>query len=91
MAFYRKKPVVVEAIQWHKHEDHPQVEDVWVQVIRGMPIVVDEWEPGAEEYGRVQTWEGDMIVSPGDWVITGVAGEVYPCKPDIFERTYEPA
>lgn len=41
--------------------------------------------------GIVETLEGNMIASPGDWIITGVAGEKYPCKPDIFEKTYEPA
>jgi hypothetical protein len=37
----------------------------------------------------IHTLEGDMIASPGDWIITGVKGETYPCKPDIFEETYE--
>ena len=39
----------------------------------------------------IKTLEGYMYVSPGDWIITGVKGEHYPCKPDIFEMTYEPA
>jgi hypothetical protein len=38
----------------------------------------------------ISTLEGDMKANPGDWIITGVNGEVYPCKPDIFEKTYEP-
>ena len=38
----------------------------------------------------IPTLEGDMIGNPGDWLITGVNGEQYPCKPDIFEKTYEP-
>ena len=38
----------------------------------------------------IHTLEGDMLARPGDWVITGVNGERYPCKPDIFEKTYEP-
>ncbi len=42
-------------------------------------------------YGIIKTLEGEMTVSPGDWVITGVKGEKYPCKPDIFEATYEAA
>ena len=37
----------------------------------------------------ISTLEGDMEVSPGDWIIKGVVGEFYPCKPDIFEKTYE--
>ena len=42
-------------------------------------------------WGKVATLEGDMTVMPGDWIITGIKGEHYPCKPDIFEATYEPA
>jgi hypothetical protein len=43
-----------------------------------------------EDHGRIETLEGEMIVCPGDWIITGVNGEHYPRKPDIFEMTYEP-
>jgi hypothetical protein len=43
----------------------------------------------SESIGWVQTLEGGHIVTPGDWIITGVKGEHYPCKPDIFEMTYE--
>lgn len=43
------------------------------------------------DHGWIDTLEGGHIVCPGDWVITGVKGEFYPCKPDIFEATYEPA
>lgn len=43
------------------------------------------------EHGSINTLEGMMTVCPGDWIITGVKGEYYPCKPDIFEATYEPA
>jgi hypothetical protein len=42
-------------------------------------------------HGWIDTLEGGHIVCPGDWIITGVNGEMYPCKPDIFEKTYEPA
>jgi hypothetical protein len=42
-------------------------------------------------HGWIDTLEGGHIVCPGDWIITGVKGEHYPCKPDIFEMTYEPA
>lgn len=38
----------------------------------------------------IHTLEGNMIASPGDWIITGVNGESYPCKPDVFKKTYEP-
>lgn len=43
------------------------------------------------EHGWIDTLEGGHIVCPGDWIITGVQGERYPCKPDVFEATYEPA
>lgn len=43
------------------------------------------------EHGWIDTLEGGHVVCPNDWIITGVKGERYPCKPDIFERTYEPA
>ncbi len=43
------------------------------------------------EHGWIDTLEGGHIVCPGDWIITGVKGERYPCKPDIFAATYEPA
>lgn len=76
---YRKKPVVVEATQWHKHGDHPKV----VALPVGHPI-----DPSA--FGWVLTLEGGHVVAPGDWIITGVKGEHYPCKPDIFAATYEP-
>lgn len=45
----------------------------------------------ANQHGWISTLEGGHIVCPGDWIITGVKGEHYPCKPDIFEMTYEPA
>jgi hypothetical protein len=69
---YRKKPVVIEATQWFKHGDHPEV----------------VWNAGPMAFW-IKTLEGGHTVSPGDWIITGVKGEHYPCKPDIFALTYE--
>ncbi len=74
MAKYRKKPVVIEAEQWWPGKE-----------IAGVHVPV----PGDGEPG-IRTLEGYMTVSPGDWVITGVAGEKYPCKDAIFRATYEP-
>ena len=51
------------------------------------PIVVEADQTDVEI--TIDTLEGRMIASPGDWIITGVHGEKYPCKPDIFEKTYE--
>ncbi len=71
---FRKKPVVIEATQWFKPGDHPAVFECNIH--------------NADYYG-IETLEGRHIVTPGDWIITGVKGEFYPCKPDIFEMTYE--
>ena len=77
---FRKKPVVIEATQWFKTGDHPAV-------LFAPLDVLPEFLPG--HHGWIQTLEGGHIVTPGDWIITGVKGEHYPCKPDIFEMTYE--
>lgn len=81
MAKFRKKPVVIEAVQWHPgaHVDGvtEQVHDAGLGT-----------EPSG--FGWVNTLEGPLKVRPGDWIITGVKGEKYPCKPDIFAATYEP-
>lgn len=79
---FRKKPVVIEATQWFKDGDHPAVEktDVW-------DGDKDKWIKS--NTGWIETLEGRHIVRPGDWIITGVQGEHYACKPDIFEQTYE--
>lgn len=109
MAQYRKKPVVIEAHQWHKNGDHPE-DDV---TRGGTTPNGDEWEGMVVRYyrrpddsgnrtcekcgdimhnhGWIDTLEGGHIVCPGDWIITGVAGEKYPCKPAIFAETYEVA
>ena len=73
MAEFRKKLVVIEATQWWKHGDHPEV---------GI-------YPADPRYGFIEALEGGHIVTPGDWIIKGIAGEYYPCKPDIFEVIYE--
>lgn len=51
------------------------------------PVVVEAYQTDCEII--IHTLEGDMIASQGDWIITGIHGEKYPCKPDIFEKTYE--
>ena len=51
------------------------------------PVVVEAYQTDKELI--VQTLEGPLRASPGDWIITGIRGEQYPCKPDVFERTYE--
>jgi len=86
MAKYRKKPVVVEAIQWFKHGDHPSVKEYDPYGEQG---ACGKCGKATEVHGWCRTLEGGHIVCPGDFIITGVQGEHYPCKPDIFEATYE--
>ena len=74
MARYLKKTLVVEAEQWFKHGDHPAV------------IAA----PAPDSTGYIETPEGRLSVEAGDWIITGIAGENYPCKPHIFEQLYKP-
>ena len=92
MAKYRKKPVVIEAVQFTqelvngyclREEAIPK----GVLFKRGAWNTQTETVYNAEFY--IPTLEGEMTVSVGDWIITGVNGEHYPCKPDIFEKTYE--
>ncbi len=72
---FRKKPVVIEAIQWTGNIDECK-KFMGVICVKG-------------DYILIPTLEGQMTASPGDYIIKGVQGEFYPCKPDIFEATYE--
>ncbi|MDR4318691.1 Prophage Lp2 protein 33 [Niallia circulans] len=78
MSKYRKKPVVVEAELYREGLEDGFTLAPIAENVRG--VVMKPY---------IKTLEGDMIVSPGDYIITGVKGERYPCKPDIFEQTYE--
>lgn len=95
MAKFRKKPVVIDAVQWHEfcgRGDHPAVEkflDTPEGVMRRTNANANAWGNLAETFPGIQTLEGVMRVTPGDWIITGIKGEHYPCKPDIFAATYE--
>jgi hypothetical protein len=78
---YRKKPVVIEALQYGPYSA-PSVE---------MAAFLSGAEWGVDERGiLIKTLEGEMLASIGDFIIRGVKGEFYPCKPDIFNATYEP-
>ena len=74
---YRKKPVVVDAVQWFPG-----------QVVEG---VEETPHQDGEHPARCKTLEGYHGVNPGDFIITGIKGERYPCREDIFRETYEPA
>lgn len=80
---FRKKPVVVDAIQWTGDNE----EEVQTFLFNGHQYAADGWVKG--QYVEIGTLEGLMVASIGDWIIRGVKGEHYPCKPDIFEATYE--
>ena len=91
MTKFRKKPIVVEAEQWHGDKVGPAICSV-----RYYRSPDDPGERACERcglimhvHGWIDTLEGGHTVCPNDWIITGVAGEYYPCKPDIFEATYE--
>lgn len=79
MAKFRKKPVVIDAVQWAG-----KMQPIIDLVGGDLPTFGD-----GDQSLRISTLEGDMKCSLGDWVIKGVSGEFYPCKPDIFEKTYE--
>lgn len=98
---FRKKPVVIEAVQWFPPSDarhdpsmlsHRKGNTVDPPDFRqpGDLFQFSEFPGMGDDIFLIRTLEGDMRVSPGDWIITGVKGEKYPCKPDIFEATYEP-
>lgn len=96
MARYRKKPVEIEAVQYGlaEYADNPweiRGGDVpqWLQNAARDGIVVPEFRSEDYWYLKIQTLEGDMYAAPDDWIIRGVKGELYPCKPDIFRATYE--
>ncbi len=83
MPHFRKKPIVIEAVQFDGTiEGHQQIE----------AFVGEELGSSVSSHARcviIPTPEGDLCASPGDWVIRGIQGEYYPCKPDIFAATYE--
>lgn len=76
---FRKKPVEIEARLFDPAADYDEA------------CSVLSWCGGKADHAGmlIDTLEGWMLASPGDWIIRGVAGEFYPCKPDIFEQTYE--
>ena len=88
MAKYRKKPVVIEAIQYTGKNDNEL--HVWSNgVIITSPVCEPNEENPTGNYIQVNTLEGVMVGIVGDYIIKGIQGEFYPCKPDIFEQTYE--
>lgn len=98
MTKYRKRPVVIEATQWFKNGDHPldgppETEGKIVRYFRNPDDRGDccckQCGKTMHLHGWIDSCEGGEIVCPGDWIITGVRGGHYTCKPDIFAATYE--
>lgn len=101
MSMFRKKPVVIEAVRVTACDFNPSAENPF----DGQPFSefpswlisalsehkITPHSRGGTDYAQwdIQTLEGTMTAQPGDWVILGVKGEIYPCKPDIFAQTYE--
>lgn len=95
MPKFRKKPVEIEAVQyglaeyadnpWEIRGEVPQ----WLKDAAREGVVVPEFRSEDYWYLKIKTLEGDMYVAPDDWIIRGVEGELYPCKPGIFAATYE--
>lgn len=81
MAKYRKKPVVIDAVQYRAGEQPYELAN---EIMGGTARYTSEGTL------LIETLEGVMEARPGDWIIRGVKGELYPCKPDIFAATYEP-
>lgn len=88
---YRKKPVVIEAVQWNGHNINEIKEFVNDGSLK-IDIIDAAWKAGKDAphaFVTIHTLEGDHECTKGDYIIKGVAGEFYPCKPEIFEKTYE--
>ena len=88
MPQFKKKPVIIEARQFNNDSESYELVH-WVnegQYARGVNVPFATWINGNL---IIPTLEGEHTSSPGDWIIKGVAGEFYPCKPGIFEQTYE--
>ncbi len=83
MPKFRKKPVVIEAVQWLGGLEGSKCE----MEIRALGAVTFLGTPPHEV--SIETLEGTMKANYQDWIIKGINGELYPCKPDIFEQTYE--
>jgi hypothetical protein len=101
MAKYRKKPVVIEAVRVTAADYNPAIEHPWdgcpfSEIPYWLEAAVEDnlivpHNRGSTDYASwdIKTLEGTMTAGPGDWIIRGVKGEFYPCKPDIFAATYD--
>ena len=94
---YRKKPVVIDAVQWDGTAENASVVIDWILSSGDKSARYHEPDERSDRGVRaydppsieIDTLEGAIAASPQDYIIQGVQGEFYPCKPDIFEATYE--
>ena len=97
MKKYRKKPVVIEAVEWNGRNQREMFDFLTNYAKKNCTVSLDEYTfridlvNGGCQTGNliIKTLEGEMTANVGDFIIKGVAGEFYPCKPEIFEATYE--
>lgn len=87
---FRKKPVIIEAVLWDGNDLPLEKAPQWIidAVSKTPGDVGNIFRHGSDIL--IYTLEGTMKASPGDYIIQGIEGEIYPCKPDIFQKTYEP-
>ena len=90
---FRKKPIIIDAYQWFEVSKYIEGEKRDVDYYRTPKLDGSELcsicHKPLDAHGWLETLEGGMRVCPGDWIITGIQGEHYPCKPDIFKSTYD--
>ena len=89
MAKYRKRPVIIEAIEWTGQNYVEARQFTRPDLNPGVFSTQDISSDPTRVQLKIKTLEGVMTAEPGDYIIKGVNGEFYPCKPDIFEKTYE--
>lgn len=97
MSKFRKKPVVIEAVQWGGNNERDMFDFLTdyrktnqTPTLEESTFRIDLCNGGCQVGNLIiKTLEGEMIASKGDWIIKGVKGEFYPCKPDVFKVTYE--
>lgn len=84
MSMFRKRPTIIEAVLWDGSKS---------SFDKIMAMGVNDWNPGdiGSNTFSIMTIDGnDALIHKGDWICKGIHGEFYPCRPDIFEKTYEP-
>ncbi len=88
MQKFRKKPVEIEAIQYTGKNDF-EINKRSNGLVYPSPVLEPNERNPSDSYLQIKTLEGVMTAIVGDWIIKGIQGEFYPCKPDIFEQTYD--